>query len=282
MFKFTVMNQSMNFRGDLLVSDTALVMGVLNLTPDSFYSGSRILSEEALVRQAEGMLTAGAAILDLGGLSSRPGALEISEEEEKKRVLPAVEKLVRDFPGIRISVDSYRYAVARAALEAGAAMLNDIGVEGSSGLEELAAEFRVPYVCMHMRGNPQTMQGMTEYEDLVSEVLDFFICRRQACLRAGVMDIILDPGFGFAKTISQNFLLLRHLHVFSMLELPLMVGLSRKATVYKTLDIPPEQALNGTTVLHTLALEQGAKILRVHDVREAVEAVKLWTAYRKS
>jgi len=155
-------------------------------------------------------------------------------------------------------------------------------VFGRSGLEELAAEFRVPYVCMHMRGNPQTMQGMTEYEDLVSEVLDFFICRRQACLRAGVMDIILDPGFGFAKTISQNFLLLRHLHVFSMLELPLMVGLSRKATVYKTLDIPPEQALNGTTVLHTLALEQGAKILRVHDVREAVEAVKLWTAYRKS
>jgi dihydropteroate synthase len=257
-------------------------MGVLNLTPDSFYSGSRIRSEEVLISQAEQMLSAGAAILDLGGLSSRPGAAEISEDEEKKRILPAIEKLVLDFPGIRISVDSYRYNVARAALEAGAVMLNDIGVEGNHGLEELAAEFRVPYVCMHMRGNPQTMQGMTEYEDLVSEVLDFFIRRRQECVRAGVVDIVLDPGFGFAKTISQNFLLLRQLNIFSMLRLPLMVGLSRKATVYKTLNISPDQALNGTTVLHTLALEQGADILRAHDVKEAVEAVKLWTAYRKS
>jgi len=280
-FKFTVMNQSMNFRGDLLVSDTALVMGVLNVTPDSFYSGSRILSEEALVRQAEGMLTAGAAILDLGGLSSRPGALEISEEEEKKRVLPAVEKLVRDFPGIRISVDSYRYAVARAALEAGAAMLNDIGVEGSSGLEELAAEFRVPYVCMHMRGNPQTMQQSPYYKNVTLDVFDFLSFKIAEIKKTGIDDIIVDVGFGFGKTSTHNFQLLRELSFFKQLNKPIMVGLSRKATIYKTLGITAEEALNGTTVMHTIALLNGATILRVHDVRAATEAVKLFTAYKK-
>jgi dihydropteroate synthase len=273
---------SLNCKGKLLSWNNPIVMGVLNITPDSFYIDSRIDSEEKLIRQAEKMLTEGAAILDLGGLSSRPGALEVSTDTELERVVPAISLLSSRFPEAVISVDSYRYNVAKAALDSGASIVNDIGAGVNEGLAELAAAYGAPYVCMHMRGNPRTMQQQTVYKDISAELLDYFIHRKAACIRLGIKDIIIDPGFGFAKTIEQNFLLLKNLKVLSMLGLPIMVGLSRKATVYKTLEIKPEESLNGTTVLHTLALEQGVQILRVHDVKEAVEAVRLWTSYAKA
>jgi dihydropteroate synthase len=270
---------SLNCKGRLLNLQEPIVMGVLNITPDSFYSGSRIRSEEELLLKAEKMLSEGAAVLDLGGLSSRPGASEIPEEEELERVVPAIRTLSDKFPEAFISVDSYRYNVTRAALEAGASMVNDIGVSKDAALLELAVAYRAPYICMHMRGNPGTMQQLTDYPDITKTVLDFFIEKKANCIRAGLKDLIIDPGFGFAKTTEQNFILLRNMNTLRMLDLPVMVGLSRKATIYKTLGTGPEQSLNGTTVLHTLALEQGAKILRAHDVKEAMETIRLWTSY---
>jgi dihydropteroate synthase len=270
---------SLNCKGRLISWEDPIVMGVLNMTPDSFYAGSRIRSEDMLIRQAEKMLTEGAAILDLGGLSSRPGALEISVDAEMERVVPAIRLISSRFPASFISVDSYRYKVAKAALDEGASLINDIGAGENENLAGLAAAEGVPYICMHMRGNPITMQQLTTYEDIVAEVVDFFIRRKSEYSRMGIKDLIIDPGFGFAKTIEQNFLLLKKMKLLQMLDLPVLVGLSRKATVYKTLHIKPEESLNGTTVLHTLALEQGAQILRAHDVKEAVETIRLWTSY---
>jgi dihydropteroate synthase len=254
-------------------------MGVLNMTPDSFYPGSRIRSEEMLIGQAGKMLAEGAAILDLGGLSSRPGALEISVDAELERVVPAIQLLATRYPMAIISVDSYRYKVGKAALDAGASVINDIGAGENESMMELAAGAGAPYICMHMRGNPRTMQQLTQYEDIDTELLDFFIRRKAEGIRVGIKDVIIDPGFGFAKTIEQNFHLLKNMKLLKILDLPIMVGLSRKATVYKTLHIKPEDSLNGTTVMHALALEQGARILRVHDVKEAVEAIRLWVSY---
>jgi len=270
---------SLNCKGRLLCWNDPIVMGILNITPDSFYSGSRIRSEEMLLDQAEKMLTEGASILDIGGLSSRPGAAEISVDAELRRVVPAIRLLATRFPSAVISVDSYRYKVAEAALGAGASMINDIGAGENEAMASLAAANHVPYICMHMRGNPRTMQGLTDYDDVTMEVLDFFIRRKAECIRLGLKDVILDPGFGFAKTATQNFLLLKNLRLLGMPDLPLMVGLSRKATIYKTLNIKPEDSINGTTVMHTLALQGGAQILRVHDVKEAIEAIRLWTSY---
>jgi dihydropteroate synthase len=270
---------SLNCKGRLLSWKDPIVMGVLNITPDSFFTGSRIRSEEMLISQAEKMLEEGAAILDLGGLSSRPGALEISSDAELERVVPAISLLSSRFPSAFISVDSYRYKVAEAALYAGASIINDIGAGENEELAKLAAALQTPYVCMHIRGNPRNMQQLTSYDDISAELLDYFIKRKGECIRLGAKDIIIDPGFGFAKTIEQNFLLLKQMNLLGMLGLPIMVGLSRKATVYKSLNIKPEESLNGTTVMHTLALEQGAQILRVHDVKEAVETIRLWTSY---
>jgi dihydropteroate synthase len=270
---------SLNCRGRLLSWNSPIVMGILNVTPDSFYSGSRIGSEDMLVYRAEEMLAEGATILDLGGLSSRPGAEEISIEEEMARIIPAISMISSRFPSAFLSVDSYRYAVTKAALDAGASIINDIGAAENEGLAQLAADSRSPYICMHMRGTPETMQQLTHYDDLLTEVLDFFIWRKAKYLRMGLKDIIIDPGIGFAKTIEQNFHLIKNLKLLGILDLPVLIGISRKATVYKTLDITPEESLNGTTVMHTLALEQGAQILRVHDVREAVEAIRLWSSY---
>jgi dihydropteroate synthase len=270
---------SLNCKGRLLSLNDPIVMGVLNMTTDSFYSGSRIHSEEMLVRSSEKMLAEGAVILDLGGLSSRPGAPEIAAEDELERVVPAIRLLSTRYPQAFISVDSYRYQVAKAALDAGASIINDIGAGDKEAMSKLAAAYGVPYICMHMRGNPRTMQHLSHYEDLGAEVLDYFIKRKAECIQWGIKDLIIDPGFGFAKTIEQNFLLLKQLKMLGMLELPVLVGLSRKATIYKTLNIKPEESLNGTTVLHTLALEQGALILRAHDVKQAVETIRLWTSY---
>ncbi len=273
---------SLNCRGRLLVLDQPQVMGVLNITPDSFYEGSRISSGDELIKQAGDMLHAGAAILDFGGLSSRPGAHEISVEEEMNRVVPAIHLVSEKFPHAFISIDSYRHEVAKAAVKAGAVIINDIGAGESDELVKLAAQEKLPYICMHMRGRPENMDQLTEYDDVVIEVLDYFIKRKKECIQSGIKDLIIDPGFGFAKTIKQNFLLLKQLKLLKILDLPILVGLSRKATIYKTLGIRPQEALNGTTVMHTLALEQGATILRSHDVREAVETIRLWRSYTEA
>jgi dihydropteroate synthase len=270
---------SLNCKGRLLSWKNPIVMGILNLTPDSFYADSRIRSEEMLIARAEKMLTDGASILDLGGLSSRPGAMEISVDEEIGRVVPAIRLLHVRFPSAIISVDSYRYTVVKAALQAGASLINDIGAGEDEGLPELAASERVPYIAMHMRGNPRTMQEFTNYQDVSNEVLDYFIRRKAECIGLGIKDIIIDPGFGFAKNAEQNFSLLKNLKVLGMLDLPILVGISRKGMIHKTLGVKPEESLNGTSVLHAWALENGTQILRVHDVKEAMEAIRLWTSY---
>ena len=252
-------------------------MGILNVTPDSFYDGGRFFRDETqLLRQVEAMLTDGATFIDIGGYSSRPGAAEVSEEEEKQRVVRTVATVAERFPEALLSVDTFRAAVAREAAEAGASMVNDIsGGAGDEMMVRTVAELSVPYVLMHMRGTPQTMPTLTQYDDLVVDLIDYFQEKLNTLRAAGVKDIVIDPGFGFAKTIDQNFTLLSHLDAFRMLGVPILAGLSRKSTIYRTLGVGPDEALNGTTVLNTVALSKGASILRVHDVREAVQAVQL-------
>ena len=267
---------TINCSGKLLDLDTPRVMGILNVTPDSFFSGSRVAGETLLLEQAEKMLEEGATFLDIGGYSSRPGADDISAGEELDRVLPAVKAVARNFPQAVISIDTFRAEVAAACLDAGAAMVNDIsaGLLDAEMLQTVA-RYRVPYIMMHMRGTPQTMKSKAEYQDLIPEIRKELAGRVFEARKLGIVDIILDPGFGFAKTISQNFELLQGLGEFQFFNLPLLVGLSRKSMIYRTLDIHPDMALNGTTALNMAALLQGVHILRVHDVREAVECVAL-------
>ncbi len=252
-------------------------MGILNVTPDSFYDGGRFFQDEAqLLRQVETMLTEGATFIDIGGHSSRPGAEEVSEEEEKQRVVKTVATVAEHFPEALVSVDTFRASVAREAVAVGARMINDItGGAGDDAMMRTAGELSVPYVLMHMRGTPQTMQKLTAYDDLVVALIDYFQQQLNTLQMLQVKDVIVDPGFGFAKNAEQNFTLLSHLDAFRMLGVPILAGLSRKSTIYRTLGVGPEEALNGTTVLNTVALLKGASILRVHDVREAVEAVQL-------
>ncbi|MDQ3292184.1 MAG: dihydropteroate synthase, partial [Bacteroidota bacterium] len=253
-----------------------VVMGILNVTPDSFYESSRYTTTDMVVAQAGKMLGEGADILDIGGYSSRPGATDISADEEKDRVLPAIEAIRKAFPGTFISIDTFRANVAEAAVHAGASIINDIS--GGSLDEHMfatAAALKVPYILMHMRGTPQTMKQLTSYDNLILELVTYFEQKIAQLRAAGVVDIIIDPGFGFAKTIEQNFTLLRNLNEFSLFELPVLVGLSRKSMTYKTLGIHATEALPGTIALNTLALLQGASILRVHDVKEAVQTIKL-------
>jgi len=271
-----------NCKGRLLCWEHPIVMGILNITPDSFYSGSRMQTRDALLTTAEKMLREGAIILDLGGMSSRPEAPEISLDEELSRVIPAIEEIARHFPEAFISVDSYRLPVIEKAIASGASLINDISGGQDPDVWDLAATCAVPYICMHMRGTPQTMQKLTAYEDLVREVLDYFIEKKAACIQRGIKDLMIDPGFGFAKKTAQNFQLLKGLSALQMLELPLLAGLSRKSTIYKTLGITAGEALNGSTVMNTLALQNGASVLRVHDVKEAVEAVRLWMSYENN
>jgi len=267
---------TLNCKGRLLVIEEPVVMGIINITPDSFYSGSRKSLLNDVLHQAEKMLNDGAVILDIGGQSTRPASEVVGIKEELSRVIPATDAIRQRFPESFISIDTYYAKVAAEAVNAGAAMVNDIS---SGTLDEqmiqVVAALQVPYIAMHMKGTPQIMQQQAHYEDVTLEVLDFFIKKTEECRQAGINDVIVDAGFGFAKTIAHNFTLLKNLSVFKMLQKPLLVGLSRKATVYKTLGITPEEALNGTTVLHTIALLKGADILRVHDVKEAVEAIKL-------
>jgi len=263
-------------KGKLIDFETPKVMGILNITPDSFYDESRNTSPDVLLKKAEVMLEEGATFLDVGGYSSRPGAEDISPDEELKRVLPAIELLLKNFPDALISVDTFRSKVAEKSIQAGAAMINDISA-GNLDMEmmQVIARHQVPYIMMHMRGNPQTMKDINSYKDLTQEVLFYFAEKIKAARSLGINDLIIDPGFGFSKNIAQNFELLSNLELFEILELPILAGLSRKSTIYKTLNCTPNDALNGTTVLNTLALTKGADILRVHDVKEAMETVKL-------
>jgi len=270
---------TLNCKGRLLVLDRPLVMGIINTTPDSFYAGSRPATVDEALLKAEQMLEEGAAMLDLGGQSTRPGSIPIDARTEGERVLPFIEAIHRRFPETLISVDTFFAQVAREAVAAGASLVNDT----SAGLLDPAmlssvAGLKVPYVCMHMKGTPQNMQQDPQYDHVTTEVIGFFMERLRAIRQAGITDVIVDPGFGFGKTMQHNFQLMRELSALSILQKPVLCGISRKATIYRTLGVTAEQALNGTTVLQTLCLLQGASILRVHDVREAVESIRLLEA----
>ncbi|MCU7551479.1 dihydropteroate synthase [Chitinophagaceae bacterium LB-8] len=267
---------TLNCKGKLTIIEQPLVMGILNVTPDSFFADSRMNGEDAVLYRAEQMLMDGATIIDIGGQSTRPGSLLIDEAEEEKRVIPAITALHKRFPEVLISVDTFYAKVAESAVDAGASIINDVSAGSiDEAMIETVAKLKVPYVLMHMTGNPQNMQVNPTYRNVVTEVFDFLNFRIQKLQELGISDIIVDPGFGFGKTIQHNFELLSGLEYFSQLGKPLLIGLSRKATIYKTLNINAEEALNGTTVLNTISLLKGAHILRVHDVKEAVQAVKL-------
>jgi dihydropteroate synthase len=254
-------------------------MGILNITPDSFFAGNRMDSIDAALKKAEAMLTAGADFLDVGGMSTRPGAEEVGEEEEINRVLPVVAAICKRFPSALVSVDTVRALVARQAVEAGACMINDISAGRlDPALYETVAALRVPYVLMHMQGTPRTMQKDPHYEDVVTEVLDFLIAELGKLRALGIHDVIVDPGFGFGKTLAHNYELMSNLRAFEILETPILAGVSRKSMITRLLGVSPDEALNGTTALHMAALLNGAAILRAHDVREAVETIRIYEA----
>jgi dihydropteroate synthase len=274
---------TLNCKGKLLLVEKPVLMGIINVTPDSFFAGSRQEGTDAVLRQAGQMLKDGAGILDIGGQSTRPGSKKLSAADELKRVIEPIKAIHHKFPQAFISIDTYYSLVAKEAIAAGASIVNDISAgRMDEQMIETVAALKVPYVLMHMEGTPQTMQQDPQYEDVTKTVLDFFIRKKHELHKAGINDVIIDPGFGFGKTIAHNFELLRNLSVFSILDCPLLLGLSRKSTIYKTLGITAEEALNGTTVLNTIGLMNGASVLRVHDVKEAAEAVKLFDAYGHS
>jgi dihydropteroate synthase len=267
---------TINCNSRLIDLNLPKVMGILNVTPNSFYDGGKHNEINSIMHQVDKMLSEGADFIDIGAYSSKPSAEFVSEEEEIKRLVPIIKELVDHFPSIVLSVDTFRANVAKVAVEHGAVIINDI----SAGLLdekmlETVADLKVPYIMMHMRGNPQTMQSLTNYEDIVKEMIFYFSERIQKARSFGISDIVIDPGFGFAKTLEQNYEVLHKMELFSMLELPLLAGISRKSMIYKVLENSPQEALNGTSVLNTIALQKGAKILRVHDVKEAVECIKL-------
>ena len=267
---------TINCNGTLIDLSVPKVMGILNVTPNSFYDGGKHREINSIIHQVDKMLSEGADFIDIGAYSSKPSAEFVSEKEEIERLKVVVKELINTFPNIILSVDTFRAAVAMVAVEHGVAIVNDI----SAGLLDekmlpTVADLKVPYIMMHMRGNPQSMQSLTKYDDIVKEITFYFSERIQKARSFGISDIIIDPGFGFAKTVEQNYEVLNKMEVFSMLELPLLAGVSRKSMIYKVLETTPQEALNGTTVLNTIALQKGAKILRVHDVKEAVECIKL-------
>lgn len=251
-------------------------MGIINATPDSFYASSRAAETEGAISKVEEMIAAGADVIDLGGYSSRPHAADVSEQEELSRVVPLIEQLHTHFPDLLISIDTFRSAVADAALKAGASLVNDIsGGTLDPAIFKVAATHHAPYILMHMRGNPQNMHTLNTYENMVLEMMAFFNEQTTAARAQGVHDLIIDPGFGFSKSGNQNFELLKQLEKFTVLGFPLLAGVSRKSMIHKTLGITPEESLNGTSIVNTIALLKGASILRVHDVKEAKQAVDL-------
>ena len=272
-----MVDRTLTINGRLVSLAKPWVMGILNVTPDSFYAGSRMQTEAAIDERIQTILKEGGDSVDVGGYSSRRDAADVTPEEEMRRLALALELLNRHYPDLPVSIDTFRADVARRCVEQyGAAIINDIA---GGGLDEAmfatVADLHVPYIMMHMRGTPQTMQQQTDYADLVGDIMRYFAERVDRLRLMGVQDIILDPGFGFSKTLDQNYALLHHLKEFQLFDLPLLVGVSRKSMIYKLLGGTPAESLNGTTVLHTYALLQGASILRVHDVQAAVEATRI-------
>ena len=269
---------TLNCNGKLIDLSTPKVMGILNCTPDSFYDGGKFKSDSAFLKQVEKMLFDGASFIDVGAYSSKPNAAFVSEEEELNRLLPVIDLILKAFPQTLLSVDTFRSQIAKKAIESGAALINDISAgKLDDVMLETVAQLQVPYIMMHMKGTPQTMQSLTQYENLVKEIMFYFSERIAAARSLGINDLIVDVGFGFAKTVEQNFEMLQKLEVFQILEVPFLVGISRKSMIYKTLETTAENSLNGTTFLNAIALQKGASIVRVHDVKEAVECVKLYT-----
>lgn len=268
---------TINCNGKLIDLSTPKVMGILNCTPDSFYDGGKYKSESQFLTQVEKMLSDGATFVDIGAYSSKPNAEFVSEEEELNRLLPVLELVLKSFPETIISVDTFRSKIAQKAIENGAAIVNDISAGNlDEKMLETVAKLQVPYIMMHMKGTPQTMQTLAQYDNICKEMLFCFSERVGKARSFGITDIIIDPGFGFAKTLEQNYEVMQKLELFQMLELPLLVGISRKSMIYKTLETTAENSLNGTTFLNAISLQKGANILRVHDVKEAVESVKLF------
>ena len=271
---------TINCKGKLIDLSQPKVMGILNLTPDSFFDGGKYTSDQTILEKVEKMLSEGATFIDIGGYSSRPGASHIPEQEELDRVLHGINLVLKHFPDTLISVDTFRSSIARQAIDSGAALINDIS---AGNLDEqmfrTVADLQVPYIMMHMPGSPQTMQKLTQYEDILQEIILYFSRKIVALRELQLNDLIIDVGFGFGKTSEQNFLLLKNLSVFTMVGVPMLVGISRKSMLYKPLGIDASEALNATTVANTLALINGASILRVHDVKEAVETIKICQKY---
>ena len=267
---------TINCLGKLIDLTSPKVMGILNVTPNSFYDGGKHSDDKSVLSQVEKMLLEGATFIDIGAYSSKPSAEFVSEDEEVERLIPVIQLVLKHFPETLISVDTFRAKVAKAGIENGACIINDISAGSlDTTMMETVAKLQVPYVMMHMKGNPQTMQSMANYENITKEMLLYFSEKVALARSLGISDLLIDPGFGFAKTKQQNFEVLNNLELFQMLELPILVGVSRKSMIYKTLETSADNALNGTTVLNTIALQKGANILRVHDVKEAMETIKL-------
>ncbi|MEO8239811.1 MAG: dihydropteroate synthase [Flavobacterium sp.] len=266
-----------NCKGQLIDLSIPKVMGILNVTPNSFFDGGKYKNEDEIILQVDKMLSDGATFVDIGAYSSKPSAEFVSEQEEIDRIVPVIELILKHFPKALLSIDTFRAEVAKVSIENGAAIINDISAgELDEKMFAIIAQYNVPYIMMHMRGNPQTMQSQTHYDDIVKEMLFYFSEKVKKARSLGIDDLILDPGFGFAKTTDQNYEVLQKMELFNLLELPLLAGISRKSMIYKTLNNSAQEALNGTTVLNTIALTKGAKILRVHDVKEAMECVTLF------
>jgi dihydropteroate synthase len=275
--------KTLNVKGRLIDLSLPKVMGIINITPDSFYSGSRFESDKEILNQVTKLLNEGVDMIDIGGYSTKPGAIEVNEGEETKRLIPAIKSIVNEFPDLIISVDTFRAGVAEKSIDIGAHIINDVsGGTLDPNMFATVGKLKVPYVLMHMRGNPQNMNSLTDYDDLISDITYYFSDKIAQLYSLGVKDIILDPGFGFSKTINHNYQLLNEMDSLSILELPILAGLSRKSMIWKSLNIQPELALNGTTVLNTIALQKGANILRVHDVKEAKECIELMNIYNSA
>ena len=268
---------TINCNGNLIDLSSPKVMGILNVTPNSFYDGGKHNDEKSILSQVEKMLDEGATFIDIGGYSSKPNAEFVSEKEELQRLIPIIQKIIYEFPNVILSVDTFRSKIAKEAIENGAAIVNDISAGNiDDTMFQTIAELQVPYIMMHMKGTPQTMQTLTHYDNIIKEMMFYFSEKVAKARSLGINDILLDPGFGFAKTIQQNFEILSNLELFQLMDIPILVGLSRKSMIYKTLQTTADHALNGTTVLNTIALQNGASILRVHDVKEAMETITLW------
>ena len=268
---------TINCKGQLIDFSTPKIMGILNVTPNSFYDGGKFTLNENGLSQVGKMLEEGATFIDIGAYSSKPNAEFVSEEEERSRILPVVQSILKQFPDALLSIDTFRSEIAAVCIENGAAIINDISAGNlDEKMMDVVAKYNVPYIMMHMRGTPQTMQSQTNYENIIKEILYYFSEKVSKARSLGINDLIVDPGFGFAKTLEQNYEILQNLELFKMLDLPILAGISRKSMVYKPLGVTANEALNGTTVLNTIALTKGANILRVHDVKEAVESVKLF------